>query len=162
LHPLDVEERTAGSADEVVAENALRKARAVPTKTAVERLVLGVDTVVSLDQRIYGKPRDADEARSHLRELSGREHDVWSALALIERGLESVTTARTAVRFRELDRQTIEWYLATGEWQGRAGAYAIQGRGAALVESIDGDYTNVVGLPVALLLDMAPQLLHPA
>jgi septum formation protein len=161
LHPHDVEERTEGRAVEVVADNALRKARAVPPETAGEALVLGVDTVVSLQRRIYGKPRDADEARSHLMQLSGCEHHVWSALALIERGSELVETARTAVRFRELDPQTIEWYLDTGEWRGRAGAYAIQGRGAALVESIDGDYTNVVGLPVALLLDMAPQLLHP-
>lgn len=155
----DADELTSGSPDEVVVENALRKVRAVPTDEEVCRLVLGVDTVVALEGRLYGKPTDADEARSHLVQLSGREHLVWSALALIDGGRETVGTARTAVRFRQLDQATIGWYLATGEWRERAGAYAIQGKGAALVESIDGDYWNVVGLPVALLLELAPQLL---
>jgi septum formation protein len=141
-----------------VKENAFLKARSVAKEVESGRLVLSVDTVVALDGRLLGKPGDAAEARSHLEHLSGREHEVWSGLALLG-GDEQIGTARTAVRFRQLDEQTVDWYLATEEWRDRAGAYAIQGKGAALVQSIDGDYWNVVGLPVALLLRIAPQLL---
>jgi len=155
-----VDERSDGSPEEVVTHNALLKARAVTKATGPEVLVLGVDTVVSLDHQLYGKPASDGDARSHLSHLSGREHEVWSGLALLEGGREQTGTARTAVRFSHLDDQTIEWYLESEEWRGRAGGYAIQGRGAALVESIDGDYWNVVGLPVALMLRMAPQLLR--
>jgi septum formation protein len=123
------------------------------------RLVLSVDTVVALDGRLYGKPRDASEARSHLAELSGREHEVWSGLVLLEAERQLIGTARTSVRFRTFDNDVIDWYLASEEWRERAGGYAIQGKGAALVQSINGDYWNVVGLPVALLLQIAPQLL---
>jgi septum formation protein len=159
LHPTDVDERMDGPAKEVVTENALAKARMAAAEAAPEKLVLGVDTVVALDDRLYGKPVDAGDARSHLSDLSGREHDVWSGLVLLERGRELIGTARTVVRFRALDGELIAWYLASEEWRDRAGAYAIQGRGAALIQSIEGDYWNVVGLPVPLLLQMAPQLL---
>jgi len=137
-----------------VTANALRKARAVSG-----RIVLGVDTEVYLDGRLYGKPADAGEARRFLEELSGRTHEVYSGVALIHDGIEQTAVERTEVRFRRLDPALVEWYLATGEWAGRAGGYAVQGRGAALTASIDGDYWNVVGLPVAALLDMAPWLL---
>jgi septum formation protein len=154
-----VDERSDGSPEEVVTHNALLKARTVAKATGPEVVVLGVDTVVSLDHRLYGKPASTGEARSHLSQLSGREHEVWSGLALLEGGREQTGTARTAVRFAQLDDQTIDWYLESEEWRERAGGYAIQGRGAALVESIEGDYWNVVGLPVALMLRIAPQLL---
>jgi septum formation protein len=121
--------------------------------------VLGVDTVVALDGSLYGKPRNRDDARSTLEALSGREHAVIGGLCLIRDGGVQLASATTLVRFRTLGRGVIEWYLESGEWHDRAGGYAIQGRGAALVESIDGDYFNVVGLPVAALLDLEPALL---
>ena len=146
----DVEELTEGDPREVVRENALRKARAVEGD-----LVLGVDTEVVLDGAVLGKPGDEGEAAAYLRRLSGRAHFVMSGIALGSRS----DVAVTEVRFRALDDRTVGWYVATGEWRERAGGYAIQGRGAALVEAIAGDYFNVVGLPVAALLELAPDLL---
>ena len=134
----------------MVVENALRKARAVSGD-----LVLGVDTTVVVDGVSYGKPADEEEAERTLTLLSGRTHQVWSGIALNER----TGTACTNVTFRQLPQPLLRWYIATGEWQGRAGGYAIQGKGAALVEAIEGDFWNVVGLPVPTLLDMAPELL---
>jgi septum formation protein len=138
-----------------VRENALAKARAaaVPGRT-----VLGVDTVVALDGRLYGKPESEHDARATLSVLSGQIHQVWSAIAVIEKDHELVEATSTAVQFMQLDDQTIDWYIATNEWRERAGAYAIQGHGAALVERIEGDYWNVVGLPVPLLISMLPGL----
>ncbi len=153
----EVEELVSGPPHEVAVENAYRKAAAVSAPGAV---VLGADTVVALGQRSYGKPSSPDEARETLRALSGRRHLVIGGLCLLgqeQRPLLSAAT--TTVEFRALDERLIEWYLATGEWEGRAGAYAIQGFGAALVRAVEGDYYNVVGLPVALLLDLAPELL---
>jgi septum formation protein len=158
VHPADVEEESAGDPEQVVITNALRKARAV-AKDVGDRLVLGADTEVMLNGRIYGKPASAAEARDQIETLSGRTHDVWSAVALLEGGRERTATARTSVTFKRLDQHTIDWYLENGEWEGRAGSYAIQGRGAALVERMEGDYWNVVGLPVAVLLDLAPGLI---
>ena len=149
----DVDELTEGEPGAVVVENALRKARSVDGE-----LVLGCDTEVVLDGRVYGKPGDEAEAEAFLRELSGREHQVVSGLALIERGRESTATTWTGVTFRQLDEPTLRWYLASGEWRERAGGYAIQARGAALVDRIDGDYLNVVGLPLATLLELKPSL----
>jgi septum formation protein len=153
----DVEELTAGEPRRLVRENAVRKARAVGA--AGER-VLGADTAVVLDGHVFGKPRDETEAETFLRRLSGRTHEVMSGIALREPdGAERSDVAVTRVRFRRLERPDLDWYLATGEWRERAGAYAIQGRGAALVEEIEGDYWNVVGLPVAALLRLVPDLL---
>ena len=152
-----VEEIGAGDPRAVVVENALRKARSIREATA-DRRVLGVDTEVALAGRIYGKPGDEEEARAFLGELGGREHQVWSGLALIGAdGGERTATAVTSVRFRRLECPNLDWYLASDEWRGRAGGYAIQGRGAALVERIEGDYWNVVGLPVAALARLAPE-----
>jgi septum formation protein len=134
----------------MVVENALRKARAVEGE-----LVLGVDTTVVLDGVAYGKPATEADAERTLRRLSGRTHEVWSGIALNER----TAAACTKVTFRALDEPLLRWYLDSGEWQDRAGGYAIQGRGAALVEGIEGDFWNVVGLPVPELLRMAPDLL---
>jgi septum formation protein len=159
VRPSDVEELAAGDPEWVATENARRKARAVAGVVDPRRPVLGVDTVVVLDGRLYGKARDAGEARSYLETLSGRAHDVWSAIALLRDGREQIGATRTTVTFRKLDERTLDWYVKSAEWRGRAGAYAIQGKGSALVDRIDGDYWNVVGLPVAKLLDMAPELL---
>jgi septum formation protein len=154
-----VEELTEGEPREVATENALRKARAVEGD-----LVLGVDTVVvSLDPPIVlGKPKDVTEAEFSLTLLSGQVHEVMSGIALRDEAKrEHTDVAVTRVRFRALKDWEIAWYLATDEWRGRAGGYAIQGKGAALVEEIEGDYLNVVGLPVAALLRIHPTLLFP-
>ena len=152
----EVDEATGGDPRALVIENALRKTRAVPGER-----VLGVDTAVVLDGRIFGKPASEEEAETFLRRLSGRTHEVMSGIALREPGgAERNDVAVTRVRFRRLEQPDLAWYLATGEWTGRAGAYAIQGRGAALVEEIEGDYWNVVGLPVAALLRLVPDLLQ--
>jgi septum formation protein len=153
----DIEELEAGPPHEVALENAFRKASAIAVDGG--GLVLGVDTVVSLGARLYGKPQDADEARATLTALAGRRHAVISGVCLIEDGNVRSAAAQTGVQFRALDDGLIDWYLASGEWRERAGGYAIQGRGAALVAGIDGDFLNVVGLPVATLLEMAPSLL---
>jgi septum formation protein len=141
----DVEEVEGGDPRAMVVENALRKARSVPG-----HLVLGVDTTVVLDGRSYGKPSTEVEARTVLELLSGRTHEVWSGIALNEQ----TATACTKVTFRSLSPGLLDWYLASGEWRERAGGYAIQGKGAALVERIEGDFWNVVGLPVPVLLDL--------
>jgi septum formation protein len=155
--PVEVAELAEGDPGDLVVENALRKARAADGDP-----VLGADTVVALGERVLGKPAGEAEARGFLADLSGATHEVWSGVALINGDTERTAAARTAVRFRALSDADVEGYLATGEWRGRAGGYAIQGRGAALVESIDGDYFNVVGLPVAALVELAPALFGPA
>ena len=159
VRPADVEEETAGPPEEVAAENALRKARAVAGGEGAST-VLGVDTVVAVDAALWGKPPDAAAARAVLARLAGRTHRVVSGLAVLgPGGAERVATEVTQVTFRGLDDAWLDWYVALGEWRGRAGGYAIQGAGAALVRGVAGDYANVVGLPVARLLDLAPELL---
>ena len=135
----------------LVREHAQGKARSVAGE-AGERPVLGVDTEVVLEGVIFGKPADATEAEHMLEELSGKTHVVMSGLCLLTPGWELVEHEGTRVTFRELTPRDLATYVATGEWEGRAGAYAIQGRGAALVRRIQGDYLNVVGLPAALLV----------
>jgi septum formation protein len=120
--------------------------------------VLGSDTAVVVDGRIYGKPDGERQAEEYLRLLSGRTHEVHSGIAVIEDGVELTGAAVTEVTFRPLRDDEVAWYLATGEWRDRAGAYAIQGRGSALVERIEGDFWNVVGLPVPELLRLVPDL----
>ncbi len=139
--------------------NALRKARAVVEAEGLSGLVLGVDTVVALAGRVYGKPLDEHHARETLRALSGSTHTVLSGVALIGGGEERTALAATEVVFRTLDEGLIDWYVALGEWRDRAGGYGIQGAGAALVREVRGDYENVVGLPLATLLDLCPELL---
>jgi septum formation protein len=158
----DVAEQDAGEPRTVAAENARRKALAVAAAApdGADELVLGCDTLVATGDRIWGKPLDEDAARATLRHLSGRTHDVVSGLALVGRdGDLRAATEITQVTFRALDAATIDWYVATGEWEGRAGGYAIQGRGAVLINRIEGDYLNVVGLPVAALLGLVPGLM---
>ena len=148
----DVEELTEGEPRELALENARRKARAVDGE-----LVLAADTEVVLDGRALGKPADTEQAEDFLRRLSGRAHEVVSGIVLRRGPDERSDVASTTVRFRRLDDRDIGWYVASEEWRGRAGGYAIQGRGAALVEAIDGDYWNVVGLPVAALVRLMPE-----
>jgi len=156
--PVDVEEDGAGEPQEVALANARRKALAAGA--AEGEVVLGVDTIVAIDGEIWGKPADADAAAATLRRLAGHTHTVVSGVAILYAdGSVEPATATTAVTFRELTPSVVDWYVATGEWEGRAGGYAIQGRGAALVERIEGDYLNVVGLPVAMLVDQWPWLL---
>lgn len=158
--PQDVEELRAGASPEaVVLENARRKARAAAGEG---ELVLGVDTEVLIDGELLGKAESRDEARAFLERLSGRTHTVLGGLVLLDGDTERSGAAATQVTFRTLSAEVVDWFLATGEWHDRAGAYAIQGRGAALVERIEGDYSNVVGLPVPLLLELAPDLLRSA
>jgi septum formation protein len=138
-------------ATEIVREHAQGKARSVAAD-AGDRPVLGVDTEVVLQGQIFGKPADATHAERMLERLSGQTHVVMSGLCLLTPGWEVVEHAGTLVTFRELTPRDLAWYIETGEWEGRAGAYAIQGRGAALVRSVEGDYLNVVGLPAACLV----------
>ena len=157
VRPTDVLELAEGDAHAVAAVNARRKAQAASPGPG--ELVLGVDTVVSLDGSLYGKPAAREAAGQTLRALSGSRHEVISGVATIRDGNLITRTVTTGVRFAALSDAAVEWYLDTGEWEGRAGAYAIQGRGAVLVESIEGDYCNVVGLPVAELVRMHPELI---
>jgi septum formation protein len=138
-------------------ENAYRKARVVADRHP-EATVLGVDTIVVLGRRIYGKPADRAQAEATLRALAGTEHAVISGVCVIEDRVARTAAARTGVRFRPLDEPLLDAYLDSEEWRERAGGYAIQGRGAALVAEIHGDYFNVVGLPVPTLIDLLPGL----
>ena len=134
-----------------VERHAQGKARAV-AGIAGDRPVLGVDTEVVLDGRVYGKPGDEAEAEAMLEELSGQTHEVVSGLCLLTPAWEELGHAVTRVTFRALTPRELGLYVVSEEWRERAGGYAIQGLGAALVERIDGDYLNVVGLPTALLV----------
>ena len=159
MRPADVEEDAAGDPLAVAEANARRKALAVAA-AAPGRLVLGADTLVTVDGDVLGKPPDAVAARGFLGRLAGRAHQVVGAIALAYDGdLTDVAVELTEVRFRVLDERLLDWYVGTEEWRGRAGGYAIQGRGAVLVAEIRGDYLNVVGLPLARLLDLRPELL---
>jgi len=149
--------------EELVRRHAEGKARSVAEPG---RRVLGVDTTVVLDGRVYAKAGDREDARRMLGALSGRTHTVVSGVCLLGPGVEVIAVERTDVTFRPVSSDLVETYLASGEWEGRAGAYAIQGLGGRLVERIEGDYLNVVGLPGALLLSLlerhAPNLLETA
>jgi septum formation protein len=155
-----VQELTDGDPAEVVIENARRKAAAgVRLAGASDLPVLGVDTDVALDGRLLGKASDEAGARERLQALSGRTHEVLSGVCVREGEAERTGIARTDVRFVHLGPDVIELYLRSGEWKDRAGAYAIQGLGSILVAGLQGDFSNVVGLPVALLLQLAPNLI---
>jgi septum formation protein len=130
-------------------EHAAGKARSID---GGDRPVLGVDTIVACNGELLGKPRDATDAERMLELLSGRTHEVVSGLCLRTPAWEELHRATTRVTFRRLTPRDLAHYLASGEWQGRAGAYAIQGLGAGLIDGIEGDYLNVVGLPGALLV----------
>ncbi len=167
----DVEELTEGDDPEaLVLENARLKALAGLESLggdAGDRAVLGVDTDVFLDGRMLGQPADRPEAEERLRALSGREHEVLSGVCLLGPKAAGIPGAplrersgvsRSLVTFRDLDEATISAYLDSEEWRGRAGGYAIQGLGSILVDRVDGDFSNVVGLPIRVLLDLDPAL----
>jgi septum formation protein len=159
-----VEELREGDPEAVVLEDARRKARAGHGQAPAGSLVLGVDTEVVLDGRVLGKASSPSAARAHLGALSGRSHSVLSGVVLLAPGgepdcrVERSGVSRSEVTFRELDAETVDVYLRSGEWRDRAGAYAIQGLGSTLVERIEGDFSNVVGLPLRLLFELAPEL----
>lgn len=168
----DVDEVGEGNPERAVCENALLKARAGLQMRPDADLVIGCDTDVVLDGAILGKAEDEAAARERLEALSGRTHEVLSGLAVLapgvgegrtastegEKGEERVGMARSLVTFRVLEPETLEMYLASGEWRDRAGAYAIQGLGSILIERLEGDLSNVIGLPVGELLRLAPEL----
>jgi septum formation protein len=153
----DVEELADGDPERLVVENALRKARAVEGAGA---LVIACDTDVVLDGGVLGKPADVTEARAYLDRMSGRSHEVLSGLVVLEDGEERSGLERTAVVFKDLSKAEKQRYVEFGEWRGRSGGYAIQTLGSTLVERVEGSVSNVVGLPVGLLAELAPQLLH--
>jgi septum formation protein len=140
-------------AEQLVCEHAVGKARSVLDQ-ADDRPVLGVDTTVVLGGRLYAKAKNAGDAERMLEELSGRTHAVVSGLCLATPAWEVVSAIATRVTFRKLTPRDLAAYVASGEWEGRAGAYAIQGRGGALVRRVEGDYLNVVGLPASLLVQL--------
>jgi septum formation protein len=175
----EVEELREGAPpEELVVENARRKARAGLAEAGEGAVSLGVDTEVVLDGVVLGKAETAERARDYLGELSGRTHEVLSGLVLLSSLPSHATSgdarpdevhrdvsersgvARSSVTFRELDQRTLTLYLDSGEWRDRAGAYAIQGLGSILIERLEGDFSNVVGLPVGLLLELAPGLVR--
>jgi septum formation protein len=147
--PFDVVAPTFAEHGDDPVEHAAGKARSID---GGDRSVLGVDTVVVCDRVVLGKPATATDAERMLELLSGRTHDVVSGLCLRMPAWEELHREVTRVTFRMLTPRDIATYIAEGEWEGRAGAYAIQGFGANLVERIDGDYLNVVGLPASLLV----------
>lgn len=137
-------------------ENARRKAAAI----AAEGIVVACDTDVVLDGRALGKPADAAEAREYLDRMSGRPHVVMSGLVVLADGVERSGLETTTVVFKELGSEAKQRYVDFGEWRGRSGGYAVQTLGSTLVERIEGSVSNVVGLPVGLLLELAPELLR--
>jgi septum formation protein len=162
-----VEETSEGEPREVVLANALAKGQAVAARRRQGTLVIAGDTEVVVDGRVVGQPAFEGEARWCLETLSGRTHEVLGALALIGPDrVDGEPTVRTGIEssrvtFAKLDQELIDRYLASGEWRGRAGGYAVQGLGSALVDGVEGDVSNVVGLPIRLLLLLAPELATP-
>jgi septum formation protein len=148
-----------GEPRDLVVRNALRKAEKVATDHP-GALVIAGDTEVVIDGEVLGQPSTEAEARSHLERLSGSEHHVLGGLALVGPADHEPRTGVdvSTVAFRVLDDSLLDAYLASGEWRGRAGSYAIQGLGSALVDIVRGDVSNVIGLPVGLLLRLAPEL----
>jgi len=155
----DVDEIADGSSPaELVLENARRKAREVAARAGEGSVVLAVDTDVALDGRLLGKPADERGARERLEALSGRTHEVLSGLVVFGDGPERTAVEASRVTFAPLSSAVIDRYLASAEWRDRAGAYAVQGLGAMLVERVDGDLSNVIGLPLRRLLELLPRI----
>jgi septum formation protein len=151
-----IDELTEGDPEIEVVENARMKARAVER----DGYVVACDTDVVLDGKALGKPVDEVEAREYLERMSGRPHVVMSGLVILIDGQEHSGLERTTVVFKQLDEATKERYVRFGEWRGRSGGYAVQTLGSTLVERIEGSVSNVVGLPVGLLAELAPELLE--
>lgn len=156
-----VDELSGGDPEFEVLENARMKAQAVASADA-KPLVIACDTDVVLDGRALGKPADEVEAREYLDRMSGRAHEVLSGLVVLDGEEERCGLERTSVFFKELSEVEKERYVRFGEWEGRSGGYAIQMLGSTLVERVEGSVSNVVGLPVGLLFELAPGLFEPA
>lgn len=158
--PSGVDEIESGVPEQVVVGNALRKARVVADRLAdPDALVVGGDTVISLEGEVIGKPDSSEQAAEFMRRMSGSSHSVVGGLAVVRFGGDEATAVTaTKVRFRALSEEQIELYVATGEWEDRSGAYAIQQGGSILVEEISGDYLNIIGLSVNDLARLAPEL----
>jgi septum formation protein len=130
-------------------------AKAAAVAAATDELVIAADTTVDLESQILGKPVDDRDAASMLRRLSGRTHRVHTGVAVRRNGQELAEVCTTLVTFAALDEAAIQWYVSTGEPMGKAGAYALQGAGAALVESVHGSVSNVIGLPMHVVIELA-------
>ena len=157
-HAAGVDEtRLAGEGPEAFVSRLARAKAETVAQGRLFGLVLGADTTVLVDGEILEKPRDAEDARRMLRNLSGRWHEVLTGVALVraETGQALTGLERTRVRFAETSDEEIDWHVRTGDVLDKAGAYAIQGRAALFIEAIDGDYWNVVGLPVRLVYELA-------
>lgn len=150
-----VPELSGGEPEVEVLENARMKARAVEAGG----MVIACDTDVVLDGKTLGKPADEAEAREYLDRMSGRAHEVLSGLVILVGGEERSGLERTTVVFKQLSEGEKERYVRFGEWRGRSGGYAIQTLGSTLVERVEGSVSNVVGLPVGLLAELAPELI---
>ena len=142
------------NADLVCAYNALGKGRAAALSIGTDLPVIAADTIVVLDETILGKPADTEDAARMLRILSGKAHQVKTATAVLYQDKTLLQVITTHVHFRALTESEIAWYVQTGEPLDKAGAYGIQGKGAVLVEKIEGSYDNVVGLPLTAVYEM--------
>lgn len=152
--PADIDESPIGNekAVQYVERLAREKARVVAAKR--DGIVLGADTTVEIDNEIFGQPIDQDDAKRMLRRLSGRTHEVHTAVAVVKNGVTRSVVVTTRVCFVPVTDELLTWYLQTNEWQGKAGAYAIQGLGGTLVDFVRGSYSNVVGLPLSQTADL--------
>lgn len=152
--PADIDESPIGNekAVQYVERLAREKARVVAAKR--DGIVLGADTTVEIDNEIFGQPIDQDDAKRMLRRLSGRTHEVHTAVAVVKNGVTRSVVVTTRVCFVPVTDELLTWYLQTNEWQGKAGAYAIQGLGGTLVDFVRGSYSNVVGLPLRQTADL--------
>ena len=154
---IDETRRESEDAVSYVRRLAQTKAEIAAEKTSAARLVLGADTVVVIDGEVLGQPRDDDDTRRMLKLLNGKWHEVLTGIALVRAGKPPrvlVGHQTTRVHFAEMSTDEIDWYVSTGEPNGKAGAYAIQGRGALFIKEIQGDYFNVVGLPLRLVYEL--------
>jgi septum formation protein len=154
----DIDESPIEGEDPVAYVRRLAIGKAAAISTAPDELIIAADTTVDLDSVIMGKPNDDHDARSMLRRLSGQTHRVHTGVAVRLGARELADVCTTLVTFVSLDEATIDWYLATGEPLGKAGSYALQGAGAALVSGVDGSVSNVIGLPLHLVVDLAGRL----
>jgi len=157
-HAAGVDEtRLGGESPEDFVRRLAREKAGVVARTRLFGLVLGADTTVVVDGEVLEKPRDEGDARRMLRLLSGRRHEVLTGVALVraETGRAVVGVERTRVRFAAMTDEEIAWHVETGDVLDKAGAYAVQGRAALFIEGIEGDYWNVVGLPVRLVYELA-------
>jgi septum formation protein len=146
---------------EYVQRLAKEKAQAVASSLE-SGLVLGADTTVVVEETLLGQPHDQDDARRMLRLLSGKWHQVLTGVAIVRvSGKSQVDYETTRVRFAEMSEKEIDWYISTGEPKGKAGAYAVQGAAALFIEEIQGDYFNIVGLPMRLVFEMVKAMCKP-